>query len=127
MHNENATDPPCHFGECLGTSLSPNCPCDYREEELNTHIPAFGASCPCAKCQGLDTAATLEVSGEAPFVGEENPTAPGLTATAGVAPNGRESVQGKDEQDHDFFAHLMESNTPPPGIGAHNRDWFGVE
>lgn len=71
----------------------------------------------------LDTAATLTT--EAPFTGEENPVAPGLTATAGVAPNGRESVQGKDEQeeDFDFFRFLMETNEPPQGISATNRDW----
>ena len=73
----------------------------------------------------LDTPATLTTERETPFVGEVNPTAPGLTATAGVAPHGRESVQGKDEQEEnfDFFRFLMETNEPVPGISAENRDW----
>lgn len=74
----------------------------------------------------LDTAATLSLQEGVTVEGAVNPFAPGLTATAGVAPNGRESVQGKDEQeeDFDFFRHLMETNEPPPGISAENRDWL---
>lgn len=75
---------------------------------------------------GLDTADTVDLSEDATFEGEVNPSAPGREATAGVAPE-TESVQGKDEQGEDFFRHLMESNSPPPGIGATNRDWIGVE
>lgn len=75
----------------------------------------------------LDTSARLKLQEGTTFAGEENPVAPGREATAGVAPNGTESVQGKDEQveeDFDFFRYLMESNEPPPGISAENRDWL---
>lgn len=77
----------------------------------------------------LDTPATLREQREVTFAGEENPVAPGREATAGVAPNGRESVQGKDEQeeDFDFFRFLMETNEPPQEISATNRDWLRVD
>lgn len=77
----------------------------------------------------LDTADTLKWEREEPFAGEVNPAAPGREATAGVAPNGRGSVQGKDEQDEsfDYFRFLMETNEPPQGISATNRDWVSIE
>jgi hypothetical protein len=107
MHDENATNPPCHFGECLGTSLSPNCPCDYREE-------------------ALDTTATLALQGEVHLSGGSHPDGTS-EEVAGVAENGTRSVQGKDEEGEDFFRWLMESNTPPAGVSAINRDWLLVE
>jgi hypothetical protein len=104
MHNENATNPPCHFGKCLGTSLSPNCPCDYREVEL-------------------DTAATLQREGRSTSSAGKSEGTEGEIPTAGVAPNGTESRTGVKTEDDDFFRHLMESNEPVVGISATNRDW----
>ena len=93
-----------------------------------SHIPAYGASCPCDNCQRpLDTPGTLTLQGGKTSSAGKSEGTERESATAGVAPNGTESrtgVKTETEEDFDFFRHLMETNEPVPGISAENRDWM---
>ena len=70
----------------------------------------------------LDSGATLKPKGVVRLSGGLHPDGDS-DESAGVAPNGTESVQGKDEEGSDFFRWLMESNEPVAGISATNSDW----
>ena len=71
----------------------------------------------------LDTADTLKVRDGFCLPGGLNPGAPsGIDGN--ILPPATAGVGSSDpDENFDYFKALMESNVPPPGIGATNKDW----